>query len=175
MTNWVTAPSQATPGANVLVLKTEVLLPAYAGMTDEAIAAALTAQMEPDDNPLDMAMVRRKAIEVRVWGRIESFATRAFTGTAATQDLTNACRNFMALFREGQPVLLRPQAGVPAEKSALWGAMDADLLVMTGATGGGPVLTVPQADWMRALGDRTRPRWTGGVQPTDVSAARTTD
>lgn len=172
MSAWVYAPSQASPG--VIVLKTEIALPAYAGMTDDAIVAALAAQTEPDDTPVDMAKVRRTAIEQRVWGKLEGFSGRAFVTNAAQQDLTHACKNFMSLFRElgGQAVLVRPQTGVSAETSALWSAMDADLTLMTGSTGGGPVLTVAQANWMRSLGDRTRPRWDSVPAPNDIAAAR---
>lgn len=128
--------------------------PAYAGLSDNAIAAVLTPQTVPDTNPIDVGALRLKAVEERIWGKLQAFAGRAFSGTAATQDLTNAARNFLAVFDSlGSAPLVR--------NNALWQAMDADLTLLTGAAGGGPVLTAGQATYMRNLGDRTRSKWNG--------------
>lgn len=164
MSTWAYTNETAQPGQ--IVLKTEIALPAYNGMTDAQISAAFAAQTEPDTSAVDMAAVRRTAIENRIWGKLKAFSTRAFVTTAATQDLTNACMNFMSLFTElaGQANLVRG--------NALWNAMDADLTLMTGSAGGGPVLTVAQANFMRALGDRTRPRWDTVPFADDITAAR---
>jgi hypothetical protein len=140
-------------------------VPNYQTLTDQQITDTLNAQTEVEDGPVDVRGVRRKAIEERVWGKLQAFGGRAFVTTAATQDLTNACRNFLALFSEleGSAPLVR--------NNALWNAMDADLTVMTASTGGGPVLTAGQATYMRSLGDRTRARWTP-IITSDVVAIR---
>lgn len=129
-------------------------------------ARDLNAQTEPDDGPVDTGAVRRTAIEQRIWGKLQAFGNRAFVTTAAQQDLTNACRNFLALFSElgGQAALVRG--------NAIWNAMDADLTLMTGTAGGGPVLTTGQANYMRALGDRTRAKWRPPVDAGNVQTAR---
>jgi len=180
MTTWAYSSANAQPGQ--LILRDEVVKPAYASMDDAAIAAAINAQTEPDDGPLDMQAVRRQAIEARftppshtvargVWGTLQAVGARVFldTQTAADRqknDVISACRNFLALFSEleGGAALVRG--------NTLWASMDADLTILTGSTGGAPVMSNAQANFMRGLGDRTRQKWTGGVADTDVASAR---
>jgi len=139
----------------------------YDGMSDEQIAAALNAQTVPDDTPIDIAALKLKAIEERIWGKLQGFANRVFSGTANVQALTDAARNFLAIFESlGAAPLVRD--------NALWQAMDADLTVLTGAAGGGPVLTAGQATYMRNLGDRIRPRWSSTISAGMVATARAT-
>lgn len=141
--------------------------PAYAGMDDAAIGAALTAQTEADTGPIDIAALKLKAIEERIWGKLNGYATRVFSTTANVQALTDAARNFLAIFDSlGSAPLVRD--------NALWQAMDADLTVLTGAAGGGPALTAGQASYMRSLGDRTRPKWDETITGGMVATARAT-
>jgi hypothetical protein len=141
--------------------------PAYAGMSDEQVAAALNAQTVPNADPIDTNALKLKAIEERIWGKLVSFASRAFVTTAAQQDLTNACRNFMAIFES--------LANAPLVRgNALWNAMDADLTLMTASTGGGPAISTAQANYMRALGDRTKPRWDETITAVWIAQARAT-
>lgn len=140
---------------------------AYAGMDDAAIAAALNPQTVPNADAIDTAALKLKAIEERIWGKLQSFASRAFSTNAPTQALTDAARNFLAVFESlGSAPLVRD--------NDLWRAMDADLLVLTTAAGGGPVLTAGQATYMRNLGDRTKPRWDETISGGTVATARAT-
>ena len=154
------------PENRALVANAIHAIPGWETMTDRAITDTLNAQREVEDGPVDAAGVRRTAIEQRIWGKLQAFGNRAFVTTAATQDLTNACRNFLAMFSEldqGAPLV---------RNNALWAAMDADLTLMTAGTGGGPVLTAAQANYMRGLGDRTRPVWVPELTPDVIASQR---
>jgi hypothetical protein len=191
MTAWVYVQSQATAGQ--LVLKDEIGLPAYAGMTDAAIAAAISAQTEADDGPVDAAGIRRVAMETRftraagantrsLWGGLQAMDGRTWSeGTQAADHAKNdvicAASSFLAIFSdlEGGAALVRG--------NALWNSMDKDLEILSNttaagatmnlpATSGSPLMTKAHADWMRGQGDRTRQKWARGVYESDVTAAR---
>lgn len=141
--------------------------PAYAGMDDATIAAALNAQTVPDTGPIDIAALKLKAIEERIWGKLNSFANRVFNSNATIQGKTDAARNFLAIFDSlGSAPLVR--------NNNLWLAMDADLTALQTAGTDGAVLTAGQATYMRNLGDRTRSRWGETITGGNVATARAT-
>jgi hypothetical protein len=183
MTAWIYRTADLLPGdTTTLVLSPEVAKPAYAGMTDAAVATAISAQTEPDDGPLDMQSVRRQAIEGRytqpshtvprgVWGLLQAVGSRTYVDTTTVadrqkNDVTCSARNFLALFSELE------NGAALVRNNALWASMDADLTVLTGTTGGAPLMSTAQATFMRGLGDRTRQKWQNGVYESDVSAIR---
>jgi hypothetical protein len=166
--------------------------PAYQGMNDEQIAAALNAQTVPDDAAPDWAEVRRLALETRftraasantrsIWGSLKAMAARPWSeGTQnadhAKNDVIIAAQSFLSVFGE-----LSSAAFVRG--NALWTSVSRDLEILSNqteqgaslnlpATSGSPILTKAQADFIRALGDRMKPRWDHLLTPGEIGMAR---
>ena len=163
------------PADRTILAAAIVALPNYQTLSDLQIATQLGAQTEVDDGPVDLASVRRQAIEQRIWGRLISFAERAFSTTPAVQALSDACRNHLSLFSEPEGTVRLVRVSTAEVSNALWLAMDADLTLMTASTGGGPVLTAAQAAFMRALGDRLRSKWSPLATQWDIEGMRQRD
>lgn len=169
-------------------------IPNYQSQSDQQITDLLNAQTEPDDGPVDAGAIRTAALENRftrvagansrsVWGALQVMAARAWSeGTQAADHAKNdvicAASSFLSIFRELEA------AGTPLVRgSALWNTMDVDLQILTNttaagasmnlpATSGAPIMTVAQANWVRAQGDRTRPKWVPLLSPDVIGAHR---
>ena len=129
-----------------------------------------------------METVRRQAIESRitpagqavsrgVWGFLQAVAARVYLDTTTTadrqkNDVICAARNFLALFSELE------RGGALVRGNTLWNSMDTDLTILLGTTGGAPLMTAAQANFMRSLGDRTRQKWTHGIHESYVTLMR---
>lgn len=168
--------------------------PAYVGLTDQQIADLLNAQTVAETGPADWENVRELALTTRfsraansntrsIWGSLRAMADRPWSeGTQAADHAKNdviiAAHSFLSVFQELTETPF-------VRGNALWTSVSKDLEILSNtkadntplalpASSGSPIMTFAQAEFVRSLGDRTRPKWSPELSAGDIQTARAT-